>query len=40
MKRITFEIDDELFYMLKVYCIKNKITFRKFFTNHIKEKIK
>lgn len=39
MKRMTFEIEKELFYKLKFYCIKHKITFRKFFTDYVKEKI-
>ena len=40
MKRLTFDIDQDLFYELKIYCAKNKITMKDFITNLIKEKLK
>lgn len=39
MKRITIEVDEELFYSFKIYCIKHKTTFKELITELIKEKI-
>ena len=40
MKRLTFDIDLDLFYELKVYCAKNKITMKDFISNLIRQKLK
>lgn len=40
MKRLTFDIDQDLFYEIKIYCAKNKISIKDFITNLIKEKLK
>lgn len=38
-KRLTIEIDEEVFYELKKYCVENKTTFRELLTSFIEEKI-
>lgn len=40
MKRITFDISEELYYKLKIYCIVNKTSIKDLLTENIKEKIK
>lgn len=40
IKRLTFELDEEVFYKLKCYCAENKITFKDLLTEFIKEKVK
>ena len=39
IKRLTIELDEEVFYALKKYCVENKITFKIALTSLIKEKI-
>ena len=39
IKRLTIELDEDVFYDLKSFCVKNKITIKEFVTNIIKEKI-
>lgn len=38
-KRITIEVDEEMFYKIKVYCAENKVSLKDFITNLIKEKL-
>lgn len=38
-KRITVEIDESKFYLVKEFCLKNKITMRILLTQLIEEKI-
>ena len=40
IKRLTFELDEEVFYKLKCYCAENKITFKDLLTEFIKDKVK
>lgn len=40
IKRLTVELDEDVFYALKEYCVKNKITFKVLLTDLIKDKIK
>lgn len=40
MRRLTFDIDDDLYYAIKLYCAKHKIkTMKEFITATIKDKI-
>lgn len=39
-KRITIEVEEELFYKIKVYCAENKISVKELITNLIKNEIK
>ena len=39
MKRITFDVDDDLFYDIKLHCAKNKVTIKEFLTNLVKKEI-
>lgn len=39
-KRLTIELDVHIFYAIKEYCVKNKITLREFLTQLIEEKMK
>lgn len=39
-KRLTIEIDEDVFYKLKKYCVENKTTFRNVLTSFIEDKIK
>lgn len=39
MKRLTFDIDENLFYDLKVHCVKSKKSIKDFLTTIIKENI-
>lgn len=38
-KRISIEIDEEIYYKVKVYCATQKITIKEFLTDLIKNKI-
>lgn len=38
-KRLTIELDEDLFYSLKSYCVKNKTTFKEFVTNKVLKEI-
>lgn len=38
-KRITIEVDEEMFYQIKVYCAENKISVKELITNLIKDEI-
>lgn len=38
-KRITIEVNEELFYKIKVYCAENKISVKELITNLIKDEI-
>ena len=38
-KRITIEVDEELFYKIKVYCAENKISVKELITNLITDEI-
>lgn len=39
-KRTSFFIDEDLFKAVKVYCAENNISFKKFITDAINEKLK
>ena len=39
VKRVTFDLENDLFYKLKVYCAENKISIKDFVTELIKNKI-
>lgn len=39
IKRLSIELEEDIFYALKSFCVKNKITIKNFITNLIKEKI-
>lgn len=38
-KRITIEVNEELFYKIKVYCAENKLSVKELITNLIKDEI-
>lgn len=38
-KRITIEVDEKLFYKIKVYCAENKISVKELITNLITHEI-
>lgn len=38
-KRVTFDLENDLFYKLKVYCAENEISIKDFVTNLIKKEI-
>ena len=40
MVKTSLYIDDELYYDIKLYCLKNKISMKKFFETIAKEKLK
>lgn len=40
MKRLTFDIDEELFCKFKIYCVKHKISIKDLLTKIIQEKLK
>ena len=39
IKRLTIELNEDVFYALKEYCVKNKTTFKVLLTDFIKEKV-
>lgn len=39
-KRTTVHLENELYLKVKVYCIKNNISFKKFINDAINEKLK
>ncbi len=40
IKRLTIELDEDVFYALKEYCAKNKTTFKELLTEFITDKVK
>lgn len=38
-KRIAIELDEDIYYKVKVYCATQKITIKEFLTDLIKDKI-
>lgn len=39
VKRLTFELEEDLFYSLKSYCVNKKISVKDYLTNLIKNNI-
>lgn len=39
-KRLTIELDEQIFYAIKEYCVKSKITVREYLTQLIEAEIK
>lgn len=39
MKRLTFDIDEQLFLEFKTYCVKHKISIKDLLTKIIQEKL-
>ena len=39
VKRLTIELDEDVFSALKIYCINNNISMKDFLTEYIKSKI-